>query len=193
MHALFAIRSGARVIHLDRDEKPTGASVRNFGLVWVSGRSPGRELRLALRSRELWEQVGQDVPETGFRANGSITLASTESELKVLEGTMARADATRPRTVAARLRRGAPAEPGNTGRISCWPALLPRRGRRARFYARSAPKVVEGFRPLPICRAACRRRRVRPRRDRRHGRPPEGGSRGSLCRSGGRRTYGPLL
>ncbi|MGO9150739.1 MAG: NAD(P)/FAD-dependent oxidoreductase [Acidimicrobiales bacterium] len=94
MHAVFAVRSGATVIHLDRDEQPVGASVRNFGLVWVSGRSPGAELRLALRSRELWEQVGCDVPATGFRANGSITVASTGSELKVLEETAARSDAS---------------------------------------------------------------------------------------------------
>lgn len=94
MHALVAVRSDATVIHLDRDEQPRGASVRNFGLVWVSGRAPGAELRFSLRSRELWEQVGRDVPDTGFRANGSITVASTGSELKVLEAAAARSDAS---------------------------------------------------------------------------------------------------
>jgi len=94
MHALFAVGSGATVVHLDRQELPRGASVRNFGLVWVSGRSPGAELACALRARELWERVGRDVPDTGFRANGSITVASTESELKVLEATAARHDAS---------------------------------------------------------------------------------------------------
>ncbi len=48
MHALFALRSNASVVHLDRDEVPNGASVRNFGLCWVSGRAPGAELALAL-------------------------------------------------------------------------------------------------------------------------------------------------
>jgi glycine/D-amino acid oxidase-like deaminating enzyme len=33
MHAVFAVRSGATVVHLDRHERPRGASVRNFGLV----------------------------------------------------------------------------------------------------------------------------------------------------------------
>ena len=79
MHARSAVRSGASVVQLERHERPRGASVRNFGLVWVSGRSPGAELRLALRSRELWQEVGRDVPDTGFRANGSITVASTRS------------------------------------------------------------------------------------------------------------------
>jgi FAD dependent oxidoreductase TIGR03364 len=94
MHALFAVRAGASVVHLDRYEQPRGASVRNFGLVWVSGRPPGAELALALRARELWEQVGHDVPGTGFRANGSLTVVSDEAELKVLEATAARRDAS---------------------------------------------------------------------------------------------------
>ena len=93
MHAVFAVRQGATVVHLDRHERPRGASVRNFGLVWISGRSPGAELSLALRARELWEQIGRDVPATGFRANGSITVASDDRELKVLEETAARSDA----------------------------------------------------------------------------------------------------
>lgn len=94
MHAVFAVRSGATVVHLERYERPRGASVRNFGLVWVSGRSPGAELALALRARELWEQVGRDVPGTGFRANGSMTVVSSEPELKVIEATAARSDAS---------------------------------------------------------------------------------------------------
>lgn len=93
MHALFAVRSGSSVVHLDRHEEPQGASVRNFGLVWVSGRSSGRELAFALRSRELWGEIGNDVPETGFRANGSLTLAASADEVKVLEETAAAHDA----------------------------------------------------------------------------------------------------
>ncbi|MGA3215141.1 MAG: TIGR03364 family FAD-dependent oxidoreductase [Acidimicrobiales bacterium] len=94
MHAVFAVRLGATVVHLERHDRPRGASVRNFGLVWVSGRSPGPELALALRARELWEQVGHDVPATGFRKNGSVTVVSSESELKVLEAAVARNDAS---------------------------------------------------------------------------------------------------
>jgi len=94
MHAVFAVRSGAAVVHLERYERPRGASVRNFGLVWVSRRSPGAELALALRARELWEQVGRDVPGTGFRANGSMTVVSSEPELKVIDATAARSDAS---------------------------------------------------------------------------------------------------
>jgi FAD dependent oxidoreductase TIGR03364 len=93
MHALFALARGASVVHLERDLVPSGATVRNFGLIWVSGRAVGRELALALRARALWEDVACDVPDIGFRANGSITLINDERELDVARRAMARGDA----------------------------------------------------------------------------------------------------
>lgn len=93
MHALFALARGASVVHLERDLAPSGATVRNFGLVWVSGRAVGRELTLALRARELWQEVALGVPEVGFRANGSLTLVNNELELEVARRAMARDDA----------------------------------------------------------------------------------------------------
>jgi FAD dependent oxidoreductase TIGR03364 len=93
MHALFALARGASVVHLERDLAPSGATVRNFGLVWVSGRAVGRELTLALRARELWQEVALGVPEVGFRANGSLTLVDNELELEVARRAMARDDA----------------------------------------------------------------------------------------------------
>jgi FAD dependent oxidoreductase TIGR03364 len=93
MHALFALARGASVVHLERDLAPSGATVRNFGLVWVSGRAFGRELTLALRARELWQEVALGVPEVGFRANGSLTLLDNEQELEVARRAMARDDA----------------------------------------------------------------------------------------------------
>jgi FAD dependent oxidoreductase TIGR03364 len=93
MHALFALTRGAEVVHLERDQIPHGATVRNFGLVWVSGRASGRELELALRARELWGQIGHEVPDIGFRANGSLTLVRTAEEMSVIEGASGRDDA----------------------------------------------------------------------------------------------------
>ena len=93
MHALFALARGASVVHLERDLAPSGATVRNFGLVWVSGRAVGRELALALRARDLWQEVALGVPEVGFRANGSLTLVNSEPELEVARRAMARDDA----------------------------------------------------------------------------------------------------
>jgi FAD dependent oxidoreductase TIGR03364 len=59
----------------------------------VSGRAVGRELALALRARELWEDISDDVPDVGFRANGSITLINDERELEVATRAMERGDA----------------------------------------------------------------------------------------------------
>ncbi|HYB18027.1 MAG TPA: FAD-dependent oxidoreductase, partial [Streptosporangiaceae bacterium] len=66
MHAVMARRRGYEVVHLEREAEARGASVRNFGLVWVSGRRVGAELGLALRARELWEELGTGVPGLGF-------------------------------------------------------------------------------------------------------------------------------
>src|SRR5215470_15077354 len=91
-HALLGLRRGYEVVHLERELDARGASIRNFGLVWVSGRPPGAELAFALRSRALWEELAADVPALGFRANGSLTIVREEPELRVLEQVVERAD-----------------------------------------------------------------------------------------------------
>jgi FAD dependent oxidoreductase TIGR03364 len=85
MHAVQARSRGMDVVHLEREPGPRGASVRNFGLVWVSGRAAGPELALAQRARTLWEELGALVPDAGFRTHGSLTLASDEAELSLLK------------------------------------------------------------------------------------------------------------
>lgn len=91
-HAVEAVRRGHEVVHLERETEARGATVRNFGLVWVSGRSHS-ELHAALRSRELWADLGSRIPEIGFRAIGSMTLLRTPAEVAVAEEVCARADA----------------------------------------------------------------------------------------------------
>ena len=93
MHAMQARSRGIEVVHLEREAGPRGASVRNFGLVWVSGRAAGPELALAQRARTLWEQVAGQVPGTGFRPHGSLTLASDDAELALLKEAAAMPDA----------------------------------------------------------------------------------------------------
>jgi FAD dependent oxidoreductase TIGR03364 len=86
MHAVQARSRGLDVVHLEREAGPRGASVRNFGLVWVSGRSAGPELALAQRARTLWQELG-------FRPHGSLTLAADDTELAVLKEAAAMPDA----------------------------------------------------------------------------------------------------
>ncbi|WP_093273680.1 TIGR03364 family FAD-dependent oxidoreductase [Saccharopolyspora shandongensis] len=93
MHALRALERGHEVVHLEREAEARGASVRNFGLIWVSGREAGPDLEVAMRARQDWERIAADVPELGFRDNGSLTVLRTPAELAVAEEFVARADA----------------------------------------------------------------------------------------------------
>ncbi|MER7014115.1 TIGR03364 family FAD-dependent oxidoreductase [Saccharopolyspora sp. NPDC000359] len=93
MHALRALERGHEVVHLEREAEARGASVRNFGLIWVSGREPGPDLAVALRARQDWERIAADVPDLGFRGNGSLTVLRTSAELAVAEDFAARPDA----------------------------------------------------------------------------------------------------
>ena len=93
MHAWRLLKRGYRVVQIDRDPVPMQASVRNFGLVWVGGRRAGEELEEALLARQLWDEVAADVRELSLRANGSLTIARTEAEVKVMEQSMTLPDA----------------------------------------------------------------------------------------------------
>ncbi len=93
MSAAAARSRGLDVVHLEREADARGASVRNFGLIWVSGRAAGEELSLALRARARWEELAAEVPGTGFRPHGSLTLAAGEAELELLRQAAALPDA----------------------------------------------------------------------------------------------------
>ena len=92
MHAWQAVERGHEVVQIEREAEARGASLRNFGQIWVSGRAGGEELETALRARELWEEIGARVPGLGFRANGSLTPVRGERELAVAEAAIARED-----------------------------------------------------------------------------------------------------
>lgn len=93
MHAWHAIERGHEVVHLEKDLQARSASVRNFGLVWVSGRAGGEELAAAQRARDLWAEIGERVPALGFRANGSLSIALTDAEDAVAREMAQRPDA----------------------------------------------------------------------------------------------------
>lgn len=92
MHAWQAVERGHEVVQIEREAEARGASSRNFGQIWVSGRAGGEELETALRARELWEEIGARVPGLGFRANGSLTPVRGDRELAVAEAAVARED-----------------------------------------------------------------------------------------------------
>ncbi len=93
-HARELLMAGHEVIHVERDPQAQSASVRNFGLIWVSGRRSGPELATSIRAREIWGEISKEIPEMLFRANGSLTLAVNEAEVRVMEECIKKADAS---------------------------------------------------------------------------------------------------
>ncbi len=56
-HAYVAAKAGKSVVVFERSPHATGASVRNFGMIWPIGQPAGTMLALSLRSRELWLEI----------------------------------------------------------------------------------------------------------------------------------------
>ena len=82
-HAYAFARRGRSVVVFERDESAQGASVRNFGMIWPIGQPSGERLQLALRSREIWLELGK---QTGMEIvdRGSIHVAYRADEADVI-------------------------------------------------------------------------------------------------------------
>jgi len=82
-HAAEAAEHGWEVTICERQPAATGASIRNFGMIWPIGQPPGRPLALALASRERWLRWGR---EARFEVAecGSVHLAHRDDEWAVL-------------------------------------------------------------------------------------------------------------
>lgn len=75
---------GWKVTVFERNPKPIGASIRNFGMVWPIGQELGPRYSRAMRTRSIWLEMSQ---KAGFWAEetGSLHLAYTELENQVIE------------------------------------------------------------------------------------------------------------
>ncbi|GAB3533246.1 TIGR03364 family FAD-dependent oxidoreductase [Arthrobacter tecti] len=82
-HAYEALRRGYSVRIIERDERPNGASIRNFGHCCITAQD-GPYLETAYRSREGWLAAAQAM---GFwaPAAGAVVVARSQTELAVLE------------------------------------------------------------------------------------------------------------
>lgn len=78
-HALVAARQGRSVVLFERGAQASGASVRNFGMVWPIGQPAGPLHELALRSRVLWQELLDDA-RLPYRPTGSLHAVHEEDE-----------------------------------------------------------------------------------------------------------------
>lgn len=75
---------GFQVTVIERTPKATGASIRNFGMIWPVGQPDGMLYETAMRSREIWKEFGKKA-NIFYDDCGSIHVASTDLEWQALE------------------------------------------------------------------------------------------------------------
>lgn len=99
-HALAAARRGLRVVVIDRDRQANGASIRNFGLVVVTGQAPGISRRRAERTREIWLDLAAEA-DLDILHTGKLVAARRPEALAVLEAFSAGPDGRECRMLTA--------------------------------------------------------------------------------------------
>ena len=82
-HAYAAARRGHSVVLCERGRAATGASIRNFGMIWPIGQPAGRMHQVALRSRAIWMDVLK-AARLPHHATGSLHVAYHSDEADVL-------------------------------------------------------------------------------------------------------------
>jgi FAD dependent oxidoreductase TIGR03364 len=82
-HAYVFAQRGKRVVLFERGVRASGASIRNFGMIWPIGQPAGEMHALALRSREIWLDVLREA-KLNFRPTGSLHVAHHPDEAEVL-------------------------------------------------------------------------------------------------------------
>ncbi len=139
MHAVQARRRGLAVVHLEREADARGASVRNFGLIWVSGRAPGPELALALRARAAVGGAGRRGARGRVPAARLAHPGRRRRRAGPAQGGRRPAGRGRARLRAARPGRGPRGEPGAARLV-----------RRRRCCAAATPSWSRGWCPAAI-------------------------------------------
>jgi FAD dependent oxidoreductase TIGR03364 len=82
-HAYAAASRGLRVVVFERSPRATGASVRNFGMIWPIGQPHGAMHQLALRSRARWVEVLEQA-KLPYWPEGSLHLVYRDDEAAVV-------------------------------------------------------------------------------------------------------------
>ena len=75
---------GYAVKIFERNLKASGASVRNFGMIWPIGQPSGKQYERAVRSRDLWKEIGNS-SKIWYDPVGSLHVAYHLDEWQVLQ------------------------------------------------------------------------------------------------------------
>lgn len=83
-HAWMAAQKGLRVAVLEKNSRCTGASIRNFGFVTITGQRAGDTWRRARRSKDLWNEVA---PKAGIPIchQGLVVVGQRTEAMDILE------------------------------------------------------------------------------------------------------------
>ncbi len=82
-HAWAMAKRGKKVVLFERGLRASGASIRNFGMVWPIGQPAGMMHQTALRSAALWREV-LTAAKLPFFPTGSLHVGYHEDEAEVL-------------------------------------------------------------------------------------------------------------
>ncbi|MCK2216967.1 TIGR03364 family FAD-dependent oxidoreductase [Actinomadura sp. ATCC 31491] len=152
-HAVDAVARGLSVVVVERDERATGASVRNFGHGCFTAQD-GDALRYAMSARSAWLRLAKEAG-LWLEESGTVVVARGDDEYAVLAEFHAARDGQSVLLDAARVRERVPAGPGVTGgawfpldlrfdprqavhAVAAWLA-----GRGVRFHWSTAAQLVE--------------------------------------------------
>jgi len=75
---------GKNILVLDRSDFASGASIRNFGMVWPIGQPNGDLFERAMLSKSIWQEVCQEAG-IWYDPVGSLHLAYNRKEMDVLD------------------------------------------------------------------------------------------------------------
>lgn len=81
-HAYLASKQGRSVVLFERNPRATGASIRNFGMIWPIGQPAGQMHQLALRSREIWVEALNEA-RLPYLPTGSLHVVYNDDEADV--------------------------------------------------------------------------------------------------------------
>lgn len=77
-------RKGFHLVIMEKDDQPLGASIRNFGMIWPIGQPSGERYVLAMRSRELWQEIAS-LARITWKPTGSIHVAYHPQEWNCIQ------------------------------------------------------------------------------------------------------------